>query len=184
MNIDPLAIILAILIGLLAPTSSLLNIPPPDPNPGTRITEAQPPEEILARLVTEDHVIELNPKVIPEAPQRHSNDPCRLVEGHDWDRRTAYAVCIGESRGNPQVINPRDYHAWGSGPCRGSIGLFQIGCAYVGHLDDIDREDDLLDPETNVRAAYQVYQRYDNTFNAWSAYNRKTSGYQEGLDGY
>jgi Lysozyme like domain len=73
--------------------------------------------------------------------------------GNDVDIATA--VALGESDGNPQAYNPE-----------GSYGLWQI---YLPDHPEFANWN-LYDPQTNARAAYQVYAKAGGRFTPWSAY--------------
>ena len=71
-----------------------------------------------------------------------------LLSEFDWNIDYAYKVMICESEGNPTKINWKDNHK----VCKGSFGLFQLSC-------DKGTKEELLDPETNVKIAYEVWQK-------------------------
>jgi hypothetical protein len=73
--------------------------------------------------------------------------------GNDVDIATA--VAMAESDGNPQAYNPE-----------GSYGLWQI---YLTDHPEFANWN-LYDPQTNARAAYQVYAKAGGRFTPWSAY--------------
>ena len=81
--------------------------------------------------------------------------PSDLVNLYDWDKALAYRVMRAESGGNPTAVNWSDYHP--AGNCYGSFGLFQLAC-FRGTIEE------LKDPETNVRLAYELWLRKDGTF--------------------
>ena len=70
------------------------------------------------------------------------------IKEYDWNHDVAKAVMREESRFDPEGINWNDYHPVGN--CRGSFGLFQLAC-FRGEKDD------LLDPETNIEKAYELW---------------------------
>ena len=77
-----------------------------------------------------------------------------LLSQYDWDLWEAHEIKDCESNGNPLKINWKDYHK--TGKCYGSFGLFQLAC-FRG------TQEELLDPATNVRLAYELYSK-----NGWS----------------
>ena len=84
-----------------------------------------------------------------------------LISQYNWDVRVAYAIMMAESRGNPNIINWRDKHR----TCGGSFGLFQLAC-FRGSKET------LLDPETNVKMAYEIWKR--EGWRPWGAYTNKS----------
>ena len=89
------------------------------------------------------------------------------MNAYNWDTRTAYAVCMAESGGNPAADNT-GLNSDGSN----DKGLMQINSIHTPHLiSDLER----FDPEKNVAAAYAIYQgaakRSGNGWTAWSSYN-------------
>lgn len=99
---------------------------------------------------------------------KQTNGGCGLVDRYDWNRRVAYAVCMGESTSNSTAENWRDNH----GSCRGSFGLMQIACfwfPYYGYSLSAYKHN----PEVNMKLAYKIYKRSGNSFHPWGAY---TSG--------
>ncbi len=102
----------------------------------------------------------------PRTSSRRSTRPvngnyCPLVHLYDdWPTNVAYAVCMAESYGRPAAVNRDDIHYNG---CRGSYGLFQIGCIHASPQT-------MLDPHKNVAKAHELYKR-NNSWQPWSAYN-------------
>lgn len=80
-----------------------------------------------------------------------------LLAKYDWDISTAYAIMMAESGGNPNAINWADKHK----SCSGSFGLFQLAC-FRGTAEQ------LLNPETNVRMAYELY--LQKGWKPWTTY--------------
>jgi len=80
-----------------------------------------------------------------------------------WNTNVAYAVMMAESHGNPNNINWRDYHRYGN--CWGSFGLFQLAC-FRG------TQEQLLDPETNIQMAYELWKR--EGWRPWGAYTNNS----------
>lgn len=74
-----------------------------------------------------------------------------LLEQYDWDVRTARAVLLAESEGNPNAVNWNDHH----GSCISSRGLFQIGCFWAEHFGYT--VEDLYVPSVNVEIAYRIW---------------------------
>lgn len=89
------------------------------------------------------------------------------MNAFNWDTRTAYAVCMAESGGNPLADNT-GLNSDGSN----DKGLMQINSVHVPHLIG---DEERLDPTKNVAAAYAIYQgaakRTGNGWTAWSSYN-------------
>jgi len=93
----------------------------------------------------------------PETPK-----DCTAVEAYDWDAKTAYAVCMAESHGNPNANN-----AGTNSDGSTDYGLMQINSI---HADMVDGQlDKLYDPKTNLDIAYKLYQA--KGWQPWSAYN-------------
>lgn len=84
-----------------------------------------------------------------------------MVNNYDWDTRTAYAICMAESGGNPGA---RGVNTNGTD----DVGLMQINQIHVfsGLISDAGR----YDPAQNMQAAYAIYKGKGN-FTPWSAYN-------------
>ena len=91
-------------------------------------------------------------------------DVITIIGRYDWDVNTATAIFMAESGLNPTSVSKtnrngtRDY------------GVAQINSIHKGKVSgDINQ---LLDPETNIRVAYEIYKGRGN-FSAWSAFNNK-----------
>lgn len=94
---------------------------------------------------------------IAQAPV--SSGSCELVYNYsNWDVNVAKAVCLAESGGNTNAVNLNDWH----GTCRGSYGLFQLGCFWISNPTD---------PVANVAKANAIY--VSSGWQPWGAY---TSG--------
>jgi soluble lytic murein transglycosylase-like protein len=94
----------------------------------------------------------------------NANDIAQLAAGAGFtgnDVDIAVAVALAESGGDPGAINPE-----------GSYGLWQI---YVPDHPEFAGWN-LLDPQTNARAAYQVYAKAGNRFRPWTTF--KTGAYR------
>jgi len=65
-----------------------------------------------------------------------------FIKGYDWDTQKAEAIVWCESSGNPLAYNPA-----------GHVGLFQVSLIHRWTYDE------LIQPEINVAAAYELYQR-------------------------
>lgn len=89
---------------------------------------------------------------------------CEIASNYDWDYRTAYAICMAESRGNPNAYNGNNYNG------TNDAGLMQINSIHVasGLIGDKER----FNPELNMKAAYAIYK--GSGFKAWSAFNNKS----------
>jgi soluble lytic murein transglycosylase-like protein len=83
------------------------------------------------------------------------------------DLVTATAIALAESGGNPTAYNPETAAGTASG--EGSYGLWQI---YETAHPEYSASD-LLDPQSNADAAFDIYSGSGGTFSAWSTY---TSG--------
>lgn len=81
------------------------------------------------------------------------------------DLRTAVAIAMAESSGNPNAYNPE--RAAGTRAGRGSYGLWQI--YLTAHPEYAGAN--LYDPLTNAKVAYAVYRQAGNRFTPWSTYN-------------
>lgn len=77
----------------------------------------------------------------------------------------ARAVAMAESKMNSQAIN----HSDGHGVCRGSFGTMQIACIHTERFG-VELKD-LLDEETNIRIASEIWK--EQGWTPWGAY---TSG--------
>lgn len=86
---------------------------------------------------------------------------CEIVSNYNWDYRTAYAICMAESGGNPRAFNGKNRNG------SNDAGLMQINSIHVrsGLIGDEER----FDPHKNLEAAYAIYR--GSGFKAWSAYN-------------
>jgi len=79
------------------------------------------------------------------------------------DVGVAAAIALAESGGNPSAYNPESQAGTPQG--QGSFGLWQI---YLKAHPEFSGWN-LLDPQTNANAAFQVYQQQG--FSAWSTFN-------------
>ncbi len=70
------------------------------------------------------------------------------IKEYDWNTDVAIAVAKNESHFFPDAYNPE----WHDG-CRGSYGVFQIGCIH-GYS-----EEEMFDWERNIEIAYQIWKR-------------------------
>jgi hypothetical protein len=75
--------------------------------------------------------------------------------------QTAVAIALAESSGNPTVVGDTNITPGGS------VGLMQINLAAHPQYDAAD----LMDPQANMDAAYQIYQAAGGSFTPWSTYN-------------
>lgn len=97
------------------------------------------------------------PTPLPVAPQG-----CEAVNGYDWNKRIAYAVCMAESGG------VAGSHVYSDETQDDSYGLFQINL--YGNLKyDRPAPAVLLTAQGNVEYAYRLYVAH-NGFTPWSAY--------------
>lgn len=94
----------------------------------------------------------------PTAPIERSG--CDLVNDYAWDTRTAYAICMAESGGNPKAYNLNDIH----NGCIGSFGLMQIACVHTNGVAEYN-------PERNMAKAYEIY-----ISSGWEPWGTYTSG--------
>jgi hypothetical protein len=74
--------------------------------------------------------------------------------------QTAVAIALAESGGNPTVIGDTNITPGGS------VGLMQINLAAHPQYSAAD----LLDPQANMDAAFQIYQQAGG-FTPWTTYN-------------
>lgn len=87
------------------------------------------------------------------------------------DLEVAVAVALAESSGNPGALGDISLQTekWGA-----SVGLWQIRSLNPGYgtaAEQATRNHDAnLDPATNARHAYEIYQQRGNSFNDWSTY--------------
>ena len=81
------------------------------------------------------------------------------------DLRTATAVALAESGGNPNAYNPEA--AAGTRNGSGSRGLWQI----YGQAHPEFNTDQIYNPSLNAAAAYRVYLEAGRSFRPWSTYN-------------
>ena len=84
-------------------------------------------------------------KVAQEVAASKPSTPtdCNAVKAYDWDVRVAYAVCMAESRGNPNANNAGTNSD-------GSVdrGLMQVNSIHADMVGgDLDK---LYDPKTNL----------------------------------
>lgn len=108
------------------------------------------------------------PEPVPEKPVSDTPAPtpvvagdCSLAYNYDWPQKTAYAVCMAESSGNPRAANLSDNHMSWAG-CMGSFGLMQINCSHG----------QLYDGNANMAVAYKMYKGWGNSFAAWTSCKR------------
>ncbi len=104
-------------------------------------------------------------KVAQEVAASKPSTPtdCNAVKAYDWDVRVAYAVCMAESRGNPNANNAGTNSD-------GSVdrGLMQVNSIHADMVGgDLDK---LYDPKTNLDVAYSLSHN-GTDWTAWSAYN-------------
>lgn len=105
-----------------------------------------------------DQAQPITPPATPVIPR-----DCSAVNAYNWDTRTAYAICMAESGGDPLKDNAglnRD----------GSVdyGLMQINSIHADMVaGDLER---LRDPETNIKIAYSL-SKGGQDWTPWSAYN-------------
>ncbi len=76
------------------------------------------------------------------------------------DLETAVAIALAESGGDTEALGDVDI------TLGGSWGLWQINLKW--HPEFYDDPNSLQDPQTNARAAYDIYRH--GGFNAWSTY--------------
>lgn len=87
------------------------------------------------------------------------------------DLEIAVAVALAESSGNPGALGDISLQTnkWGA-----SVGLWQIRSLNPGYGTSAEQatrnHDANLDPATNARHAYEIYQQRNNSFNDWSTY--------------
>lgn len=82
----------------------------------------------------------------------------------DEDLKTAIAVALAESGGDPEAYNPEKQAGTPDG--LGSVGLWQI---YQYRHPEFQGED-LTDPQTNANAAFSIYDAAGRSFRPWSTY--------------
>ena len=102
-------------------------------------------------------------------PVQAHNDPIALVAanaGFTFDDLTvAVAVALAESSGDSQAYNPETAADTPAG--RGSFGLWQIYRKAHPEFDSWD----LMQPQQNANAAFQVYSDAGFKFTPWSTFN-------------
>jgi hypothetical protein len=76
------------------------------------------------------------------------------------DLQVAVAVALAESSGNPNAVGDLNLTPGGS------IGLWQINLK--AHPEYTAQQ--LMDPQANANAAFQIYQAAGNQFTPWSTY--------------
>jgi hypothetical protein len=96
---------------------------------------------------------------------RIENEFINIIKKYDWNSNIAYAVMMAESSGNPNAFNSGDNHR----VCRGSYGLFQMGCVHFGHYGLT--WDNRFDIEQNIHSAYLLY-----SARGWKEWGAFTSG--------
>jgi soluble lytic murein transglycosylase-like protein len=90
-----------------------------------------------------------------------TTDPAPAKPPYNWDVRTAYAICMAESRGNPNAIG----HNRNGTDDRGLMQVNSIHADLVGGNLSV-----LYDPATNIKIAYSLSHEGKN-WTAWSTYN-------------
>lgn len=86
---------------------------------------------------------------------------CSAVNGYNWNTRTAYAICMAESRGNP---NATGYNTNGTE----DRGLMQVNSIHADMVGGNLAE--LYSPATNIKIAYSL-SHGGQDWTAWSTYN-------------
>ncbi len=87
--------------------------------------------------------------------------------------KIALAVSKAESGLNPKAYNPEPhYDRFGNVICRGSYGLFQIGC--VNYKGD---PKDLFDPKLNAKIAMKMHQ--EQGWHPWSVCRTLVKCYED-----
>jgi len=76
--------------------------------------------------------------------------------------QTAVAIALAESSGNPSVVGDTNITPGGS------VGLMQINLA--AHPQYTAAQ--LLDPQANMNAAYDIYEAAGGQFTPWTTYNK------------
>jgi hypothetical protein len=76
------------------------------------------------------------------------------------DLVTAVAIALAESSGNPSAVGDLNVTPGGS------IGLWQINLHYHPQYSAAQ----LVDPQTNADAAFQIYQAAGDSFTPWSTF--------------
>jgi Lysozyme like domain len=133
----------------------------------TEFQESSRIESVAAAETVSVSAQEPEPIVEPVEPpaveQPKPTGDCSLAYNYDWPQRTAYAICMAESRGRATATNMGDNH----GKCQGSYGLMQVGCfwfPYYGYSVS-----DGHNPRINMEVAYKIYKRQGG-FGAWTTY--------------
>ena len=80
------------------------------------------------------------------------------VEKYNWDTTTVIQLMYKESKCNPTAVNTKDNHR----VCMGSYNLLQVAC--IHYKEGQDKKD----IKTNIRLAYEVYQKAGNKFKPWT----------------
>lgn len=95
----------------------------------------------------------------PDAPAVPAD--CNAVKQYDWDIRTAYAICMAESRGNPEATG---YNQDGSV----DRGLMQVNSI---HSDMVSGNlTALYTPIVNIKIAYSL-SKGGTDWTPWSTFN-------------
>lgn len=76
------------------------------------------------------------------------------------DLKTAVAIALAESSGNPNALGDLNITPGGS------VGLWQVNLKYHPEYTT----DELRDPQQNANAAFAIYQGRGNSFTDWSTY--------------
>lgn len=103
---------------------------------------------------------------VPVSTAGGGSGSCDLAYNYSWPARTARAICLAESGGNPGATNMGDNH----GKCSGSYGLMQVGCfwyPYYGY-----NSSHYYNGTINMDIAFKIWERQGG-FGAWTTY---TSG--------
>ena len=125
------------------------------------------------KIKAESSVTHTEPPVIEEPPQEvigtasvnnvqatgyiTATGDCMLAYNYDWNADIAYKICMKESGGRANAVNPTDNHYSWAG-CYGSYGLMQINCSHG----------QVFDPVKNMDIAYSMYKGWGNSFRAWT----------------
>lgn len=107
------------------------------------------------------------PVILPPA----TPTDCNAVNGYDWNRQVAYAICMAESSGVASKDNA-GLNADGSV----DYGLMQINSIHADMVGgDLSK---LYDPATNIKIAYSL-SKGGTDWSPWTAY--KTGAYLKWL---
>lgn len=143
------------MVSLLAGTAIMSPTIVESPKLSVTPMKVAPPVVMVAKKVEP----EVKEKVIKKevvTPTGNCEEYREIINSYDWPVAYAMAICQQESQGNPNAEGDKKtpYH---------SYGLFQVRA-----LPGRPSGEELIDPEFNIKIAYQIYK--ESGWCPWSVY--------------